>query len=254
MRCGVFPPTVIRMPSQPPDSLRQIELHGRAIPYTLRRSRRRTIGLAIDHRGLRVGAPNAARLVEIEALLRKHGHWVLNKLDSWQGQVPAGPLEVGDGLQLPWQGGTLTVRLAAASSRRSLAVWSADRQEVTLCLAPAANARLHLRKALQQRAGEVLAERLARLAAHYGVAQPPLALSSARTRWGSCSVKGAIRLNWRLLFMPLPVIDYVVAHELAHLKQMNHSPRFWSEVERLCPEWQRRRVELRQLGRDLPNL
>jgi len=242
------------MPNKPPEPLRQIELHGRAIPYTLRRSRRRTIGLAIDHRGLRVGAPNAARLAEIEALLHKHGQWVLNKLDSWQGCAPAGPLEVTDGLQLPWQGATLTVHLAAASGRSNQAIWSADGQGLTLCLLPAANARLHLRKALQQAAGEVLAERLARLATQYGVPLPPLALSSARTRWGSCSVRGAIRLNWRLLFMPLPVIDYVVAHELAHLKQMNHSARFWSEVALLCPDWQQRRIELRQLGRDLPLL
>jgi len=242
------------MPSQPeaPAPQRQIQLLGRTIPYTLRRSRRRTIGLAIDHRGLRVGAPNAARLGEIEALLHKHGQWVIDKLDSWQQRAPAGPLEISDGLQLPWQGGTLTVHLAAASGRRNQAIWSADRRALTLCLLPAANARLHLRKALQLAAGEVLGERLARLAAQYGVPLPSLALSSARTRWGSCSMRGVIRLNWRLLFMPLPVLDYVVAHELAHLKQMNHSPRFWSEVARLCPEWQQRRLELRQLGRELP--
>lgn len=242
------------MPGKPVDPPRQIELLGRSVPYTLRRSRRRTIGLAIDHRGLRVGAPNAARLADIEALLLKHGQWVINKLDSWQGKAPQTPLEITDGMRLPWLGESLEVRLAATAGRRSLAIWSGDRRSLTLCLAPATEAHAFLRQTLQHEAGRVLGERLASLADRYGVALPPLGLSSARTRWGSCSVSGAIRLNWRLLFMPLPVIDYVVAHELAHLKQMNHSPRFWSEVQQLCPEWPERRAQLRQLGRTLPNL
>ena len=83
---------------------------------------------------------------------------------------------------------------------------------------------------------------------------PPLRLSSARTRWGSCSHHGGIALNWRLIFMPLAIVDYVVAHELAHLKEMNHSPRFWSVVEQLCPDWKTRRLELRRLAPQIPKL
>ena len=106
-----------------------------------------------------------------------------------------------------------------------------------------------LEKALRDKARTVFAERLALHAPRLGVAVPPLRLSSARTRWGSCSHHGGIVLNWRLVFMPLPVIDYVVCHELAHLKEMNHSPRFWSVVEQLCPDWRARRLELRQHGK-----
>lgn len=236
-----------------PESARQIELAGRSVAYTLKRSRRRTIGLAIDHRGLRVGAPLVARLSEIEALLHHHGRWVLDKLDNWKQRPVVGPLDIQDGLKFSWLDGELTLRLAIALGRRNQVLWSATESVLTLFLAPDADARTQLLRALRDRAAEVLAERLACFAGQYGVALPPLALSSARTRWGSCSAKGAIRLNWRLAFMPVPVIDYVVAHELAHLKQMNHSPRFWSEVEKICPEWQARRLELRRLGPHLPN-
>jgi len=86
------------------------------------------------------------------------------------------------------------------------------------------------------------------------VVPPPLSLSAARTRWGSCSTRSGIRLNWRLLHFPLPVIDYVVVHELAHLREMNHSPRFWAIVSGVCPNWQALRVELRVLGKTLPGL
>ena len=76
-------------------------------------------------------------------------------------------------------------------------------------------------------------------------------LSSARTRWGSCTRSGIIRLNWRLVLAPGPVLDYVIAHELAHLHQMNHSAAFWAETERLCPGWQAARSWLRQQGESL---
>jgi predicted metal-dependent hydrolase len=73
-------------------------------------------------------------------------------------------------------------------------------------------------------------------------------LSAARTQWGSCTVRGVVRLNWQLVKMPLHLIDYVVVHELAHLVEMNHSPAFWSVVERACPEYRKCRAELRSYG------
>ena len=86
----------------------------------------------------------------------------------------------------------------------------------------------------------------------FAIAPPPLSLTSARTRWGSCSRRSGIRLNWRLIHAPLPLIDYVLAHELAHLKEMNHTARFWTEVGRLYPDWQVARRDLRSFGETLP--
>lgn len=228
-----------------------ISLGGRLVSYQLKRSRRRTISLAIDHRGLRVWAPSAARQSDIDGLIRQHGDWVLDKLDTWRDRAPPPPIAIIDGLKLPLLGGELSVRLAAGANRP---VWSADGCQLTLCLTTPADARRVLERALRERAREVFFDRLGCLAPQLGVPMPALALSSARTRWGSCSSRGSIRLNWRLVFMPLPVIDYVAAHELAHLKEMNHSPRFWSVVEGLCPDWRDRRAELKRLGLSCPNL
>ena len=98
---------------------------------------------------------------------------------------------------------------------------------------------------LQTEAKRLFGERLAYYADKLGVAYKGYALSSAATRWGSCSSDGRIRLNWRLIHFPLSIIDYVVAHELAHLREMNHSPRFWQTVESIFPEFKEARHTLK---------
>ena len=227
---------------------RSITLAGQQVAYQLRRSRRRTIGLAIDQRGLRVGAPLQARLGDIESLIREHGQWVLDKLAAWRERPAAEKLAVADGTVSSALGAALTVTVTPGSRQR----WLFSGDKLHLFVPPAVAASTVLEKALREKARAVFRERLTHHAPLLGVAPPPLRLSAARTRWGSCSHHGGISLNWRLVFMPLPVVDYVVAHELAHLKEMNHSPRFWSVVEQLCPEWRARRLELRQLGRQIP--
>lgn len=237
-------------PSTESDS-RSIALGDRIVPYTLRRAKRRTIGLSIDHRGLTVAAPNRASLREIEALLRKHQDWVAEKLDDWRNRRRVEPLQVVDGLRLPYYGGELLVRIETLSGgSRSRSIWSAE--GLTLCLTSKAEPRLALEKALRQQALADFAERLAACCARLGVPVPPLALSGARTRWGSCSTRSGIRLNWRLVHFPASVIDYVVAHEVAHLREMNHSPRFWAVVAALFPDYQEARQALKQRAADCP--
>jgi predicted metal-dependent hydrolase len=84
------------------------------------------------------------------------------------------------------------------------------------------------------------------------LAAPAVRLSSARTRWGSCSTTSGIRLHWRLIHLPAALIDYVAAHEVAHLVEMNHSPRFWNVVGRLYPDWRAARQALREAAPMLP--
>ena len=227
---------------------RSITLAGQQVAYHLRRSRRRTIGLTIDQRGLRVGAPLQARLGDIESLILQHGQWVLDKLAAWRERPATEKLALADGTVISALGATLTVTVTPSSRQR----WLFSGDKLHLFVPPAVAAGIVLEKALREKARVVFLERLAHYAPALGVANPPLRLSSAKTRWGSCSHHGGISLNWRLVFMPLAVVDYVVAHELAHLKEMNHSPRFWSVVEQLYPDWRLRRLELRQLGRQIP--
>jgi predicted metal-dependent hydrolase len=234
----------------PAEATRRIAIAGQAVDYHLRRSRRRTIGLAIDQRGLRVGAPLQARLGDIEALIREHGQWVLDKLADWRSRPTPERLAVSEGVVIFALGEALTVTVTPGSRQR----WLLSDQKLHLFVPPVVEARVVLEKALRDKARRVFAERLAHYALQIGVPAPPLRLSAARTRWGSCSHHGGISLNWRLILMPLPVVDYVVAHELAHLKEMNHSPAFWSVVQQLCPDWRARRLELRQLARQIPQI
>ena len=231
---------------------RTIALGDRIVPYTLRRARRRTIGLTIDHRGLRVGAPHRAALSDVETLIRKHGDWVAQKLDEWRDRRRPAPLHIADGTQLPYLGGRLQLRITTGNT---LACWTQeDLPTLTLRLRSPDDAERLLGKALRQKALELFAPRLVHHAARFGITAPRLTLSSARTRWGSCSLKTGIRLNWRLLHFPEHIIDYVIVHELAHLREMNHGHRFWAIVDHYCPDYRLAREALKTLSGTLPAL
>lgn len=245
-------PESLRFGARPAgETSRTINLGERTVPYLLRRARRRTIGLSIDHRGLRVGAPQRASLSEVETAILHHGEWIRKKLDEWRSRSAPEVLHIVDGLRLPVLGRPIDIRLALGANR---CLWNLQAVDptLTLCLRSPAEAPRVLEKALRDRARELFAERIAHYAPLLGVELPRLSLSSARTRWGSCSLRTGIRLNWRLIHFPPPVIDYVVAHELAHLLEMNHSPRFWAIVGRLYPDYQAARAELRLLAVQCP--
>lgn len=104
---------------------------------------------------------------------------------------------------------------------------------------------------LKRQAQLLFAQRMAQMQSQCPRPPGKLSLSSARTRWGSCTARGDIRLNWRLVQAPLAIIDYVLAHELAHLQHMNHSAAFWQETARLFPDWQNARHWLKQQGASL---
>ena len=234
------------------ESARTIELGESTVPYVLRRARRRTIGLTIDHRGLRVGAPQRASLREVESAILHHGEWIRKKLDEWRTRPTSAPLQIVDGLRLPVLGGPVQIRLAVGANR---CVWNLQMAEptLTLCLRSPEEAPRVLEQVLRARSLSLFAERLAHYAPLLGVAVPRLSLTAARTRWGSCSQRTGIRLNWRLIHFPPPVVDYVVAHEVAHLREMNHSPGFWSIVARLYPDYRSARDELKRLTAACPH-
>ena len=232
-----------------------LPLGGETLVYTLRRSARRSLGFSVDARGLVISAPRRLALREIERLIVANREWIVRKLADWQARpAEPAPLVVADGLMLPFLGRQLQLRLSPAQGRRSRHAWQEQAEITELHLQPALGAdgaRL-LTGALQARAKLDFVQRLAHFAPLLGVSVPPLGLSSARTRWGSCSSRGGIRLNWRLVFFAPSVVDYVVVHELAHLREMNHSPRFWALVEAVCPNWRSARAELKRRAHLLP--
>lgn len=234
-------------PATPAPRLRHVLLCGRAIPYELRQGKRRRLTMQIDERGLRVGSPRAVPLTAIEDFIRSHGEWVIAKLDEFSSRRVLRQLAIRDGQRLPVLGGEVEVRVTNGGNRFH---W----REALLELAAREGADLDelARRALKARALSIFGERLCHYAERLGHTAPPLSLSSARGRWGSCSLTSGIRLNWRLIHLPLKLVDYVVVHELAHLREMNHSPRFWAEVARACPDWRTLRAELKQRGAEIP--
>lgn len=223
-----------------------LALEGKLVTYTINRStRRRAISILVDEEGLRVGAPWDASQSAIERLLRRHAAWVVRKLDEWHVRR-APPREWKDGEPMMLLGRPFTLRIDQCSSNvrlegAELVAGGAD------CACTSVSRRVHEWMHLQALA--CFEERVEHYRRVLGVTQAPkVLLSSARTRWGSCHASGRIHLNWRLIQMPANLLDYVVAHEVAHLIEMNHSPRFWSIVARLMPDYTERRKELRHEG------
>ncbi len=238
-------------PAEPgqPRSQRELWLGQHRVGYELKRARRRSIGFVVGPQGLRVSAPRWVPIGEIERALHHKGEWILRKLVEQrerQQRIQAARIDWVDGGRLPYFGEPLTLLLSPAERE---VVWDAEQRQLRLPLPPAASAEQvrDLAQAwLQARAREDFLPRCRRFAAELGVAMKSLRLSSAQTRWGSASADGSIRLNWRLIHFAPAIIDYVVAHELAHLREMNHSPAFWDTVRSVLPDFERSRDALRE--------
>ncbi len=223
-----------------------IELDGRTIEYRFARRRRRTLGLSVDAHGLKVVAPLRAPWREIDAFLREKRRWIVAKLDQWA-RVPKPPLLHGmSGEALPLFGTAHTLEVHEGA--RSV---SHEPGRLVVC-APRWRALETLVRWLKTRALEALEPRAAHFAARLGRVAPPVRLSNARTQWGVCGADGSIRLSWRLVHLAPELADYVVAHEVAHLIELNHSRRFWAQLAALYPQWRGAREQLELAGASLP--
>ena len=227
-------------------------LQGVTVSYRFERSRRKSIGFTVGPEGLVVRAPGWVPLREVDAAVQEKARWILTKLQQMRERVslPAQPAPAWvHGADLPYLGGT--VRLCVVS-RGQLPDVPPHVQPLALSLPPEASA-TQVREAAEawfkKKARTLFEERLQHFAPQLGVQHKRLSLSAARTRWGSARSDGHIRLNWRLIHLPLAQIDYVVVHELAHLRVMDHSPHFWDTVGEVMPDYKERRRLLR--GHDL---
>jgi len=242
-------PEITPTESGTPRSRRELWLGQHRIGYELKRARRRSIGFVVGPQGLRVSAPRWVPINEIERALHHKGEWILRKLVEQrerQQRIQASRIEWLDGGRLPYLGEPLTLVLAPAERE---VVWDATTRQLRLPLPTGASAeqiRDLAQSWLQARAKEDFLPRCHHFAEMLGVSMKTLRLSSAQTRWGSASADGSIRLNWRLIHFAPAIIDYVVAHELAHLREMNHSPAFWDTVRSVLPDFERSREALRE--------
>jgi predicted metal-dependent hydrolase len=241
-----------------PQATREVVLGSARVAYEFKRGKRKTIGFLVGAEGLSVRAPRWVTLRDVDAAVQEKADWILRKLHETQqrqARVEATRIEWKDGAEFPFMGEPVVIRLdpkhGFSSVGGTLDEAGPDGPGPrVLRLAVAQNAApSQIRDAAQawlmRSARRLFIERLDHFAPRLGVQWQKLSLSNAATRWGSASADGSIRLNWRLIHFRLPVIDYVVAHELAHLRVMDHSHRFWETVESVVPDYGMLRQQLK---------
>ena len=247
-----------------PLAQREVLLGDALIGYALQRARRRSIGFTVGPDGLAVRAPGWVTIASIEQALQEKSDWILRKLaeaQARQDRQASGRIIWRDGAVLPYLGEPLTVVLdpthgftgkGAALVEGAVGASPASSTEAARTLhvglsrsATPQQIRDAVQAWLMRDARSHFTRRLEHFAPLLGVRWTSLRLSSAETRWGSAKADGSIRLNWRLLHYRPAVIDYVVAHELSHLRVMDHSPRFWETVASVMPDYAGLRNQLR---------
>lgn len=226
-----------------------IELSGQRVDFTLKRSRRRTIGFTISHDGLVVTAPMRVSRREIDAALAEKSRWILSKLAKWAERPKPRELAFESGEHLPWLGGELDLVIEERGVRTRI---REGEGALIVSVDPELSGELRtrtIRSALirhYKRAGEALmTPKIRAYAGELDRDVRKVIVRDQKRRWGSCAPDGTIRMNWRLMGFPVELIDYVCAHEAAHLVEANHSPAYWRVVESLMPDWKPRRQRMR---------
>ncbi|HMM21834.1 MAG TPA: SprT family zinc-dependent metalloprotease [Selenomonadales bacterium] len=232
----------------------------RRLNYTVRYSRRRTVGIKLVPPDLlEVAAPAGFPGASIEAVLLKKAAWIAGHLRRLAATA-ANPINAGlqPGSQLLYLGRPLSLRIVPAKTARPKV--EQDGRQLLVHLPPApdrAQAGLlaeALKKWYIHAARELLAERTAFWAGEIGVRPCRLFIREQKSRWGSCSSRGNINYNWRIVMAPPEVVDYLVVHELCHIKVPNHSKDFWLLVGQAVPDYKRHRKWLRENGELLMRL
>ncbi|MBQ3505322.1 MAG: M48 family metallopeptidase [Clostridia bacterium] len=203
------------------------------------RSNRKTLAVAVDLFGrVTVRAPKSCGEARIFAFLKDKESWILSRQAKAQGFIERLPSENLDGFTFLLLGRNCTAKL----TDEKRVAFDAQRYIVYL---PKNNAKTALVKWLKDNAKRILTEVTARTAERMGITYRSVAITSAKTRWGSCTGDNAIRYTFRLIYAPKEVLEYVVVHELAHVLQKNHSKAFWAVVEKYCPAWKSQRKWLK---------
>lgn len=268
-----------------PRASREVRLGHILVAYEFNRGQRRSIGFSVGADGLAVRAPKWVPLRDVDAALQTKADWILRKLQETRerhARLAAHVIDWRDGATLPFLGQTLTLKLDperpfGAAGAHLLTPPVNDRVPMSSehnnaaaappdacsphALAPASSpqilslrlphhaSREQIRDAVQawlmRQARQIFQARLDHFASLLVVQWKKLTLSNAGTRWGSARADGSIRLNWRLVHFNMSVLDYVVAHELSHLRVMNHSPRFWDTVRSVVPDYALLRQQLK---------
>ncbi|HEX3028809.1 MAG TPA: SprT family zinc-dependent metalloprotease [Clostridia bacterium] len=218
--------------------------------YKVVRRKRKTVVISISHKdGVVITAPNWVTLKEIRELIDRKSRWIMEKLNLLEKEAANNRPKVFEtGEVLTYLGENYLIRIAPKKGKVQL-----NGSLIEICFIKGVDPvqdkdkiRDKIEVWYKERAKEVFKERIEKFSAELGVKPQKLFVKEQKTRWGSCSSKGNINLNWRLIMAPLGIIDYVIVHELAHLRHMNHSKEFWATVESVLPDYGARRKWLKQ--------
>ena len=230
---------------------RQITLEGEAVVYRLIRSRRQSIGIEIAYGGAVVRAPNWVRIGDIQTFMLENSKWIRSKLDIWRtARAQVRPEDWRDGGMVRYEGQDL--RLSVFSSRKRVSYHDLFDLRIGIPKPNPERIRVAVEEWLKTRADASFPPRVALCCERLGLKAPAVKLSNSRTQWGSCerhrAGRSLIRLQWRLIQLAPELADYIIAHEVSHLREMNHGPKFWATVEGLYPAHREAEKHLRLLA------
>tara|TARA_Y100001936_G_scaffold253777_1_gene320909 strand:+ start:11840 stop:12595 length:756 start_codon:yes stop_codon:yes gene_type:complete len=234
-------------------SVHRIILNDKEILYFLRRRKCKSINIKIDSDGLTISAPIIEKLSRIEFVLKEKRFWILRKLDEWKKKKLI-RLVWEESAIFPLLGKPWKISKTSTGTMKMIPVKIQSKEErgqLELPLPSIISAQEIEKTVMEwyyQQAHICFSERIKYFAEKLQVVTPQLRLSNARTQWGSCDIRGIVHLNWRLIHLSIHLIDYVIAHELSHLIEMNHSAAFWRIVESICPNYLVIRNELNKIG------
>ena len=222
--------------------------------YRLVRSARRTLSIEVAKAGVVVRAPHFVALADIEKFLLLKSSWVMQKLTLQSQKCAEIPVrnyvEGGEVLLL---GEALSLRLHRQSQAdifqrgNELFIGLSSRSR----LGDEEQAKRLVSQWFQRQALHLLTLKTDALVRDMGLKHAGVTIKATRSKWGHCTSRGAIQYNWQILLAPEPIVDYLVAHEVSHLRHHNHSPEFWQLVASVCPDYKKRRAWLKANGASL---
>lgn len=211
------------------------------------RSKRKTLALIVKPDGsVIVRAPMRTSEKAIREFVEQHVEWVRKKQAEALVSLPPAPKQYVLGETFLYLGNTYSLEVVKGQKKPLLLEGS-----FKLAASVQSKAELVFERWYRAQARQILTERVNAYAGQYGFQYKKIGITSARTRWGSCSADGSLNFSWRLILTPLEAIDYVVVHELVHTVHHNHSKRFWNRVETIMPDYKERRKWLRKNGQPL---
>lgn len=226
------------------------------MPYQLIRSRRKTISISFDKDvNLIVKAPLWVRTKDIEAFLAEKAEWIEatgRRLENARQKRLATRIRLENGDVLNYQGRELV--LTVIREERSRAKVKQIEGRLLMWVPYDADydyRQIQLEKWFRKEALFIIAKKAEDYAQELSVSYEDIRIKDQKSRWGSCSGKGNLNFNWRIIMAPESVCDYVIIHELCHLRHMDHSPDFWRLVESICPDYKKKREWLKEHAEEL---